>query len=167
MSKKIKLYVLRKTEGGNNTDVVVASSFYRANNAMKRIVSLLVNSMEDKENWNIPAEPDSKALTWRTKNQVNGRTISYSIRLRIVENEKCCGTCFHSNWDCEKCLLGNREIANKFVCNSYLPLGTRGLGFMNELRAESGIKTYGTNIINERPMTINDIPKHTKSVNEC
>ena len=162
--EKGRLYVLRKTENGRVADIRVVSTFLQATNGMKRVISLLIKGLSSQNGWDIPDLPKPRDLGWSVTNSITGHSISFEIRVREVEFNLSCGTCFHATWDCTKCLLGRKEIHKDFMCRNYLSMSDRALGWLNEMREENNLPTYGAKVLSERAMTNEDIPEQ---VSKC
>lgn len=110
--------------------------------------------------WNIDPTPNGKTMKWGIRNKAyKDSHITLQIFIRQTERTANCGTCFHSTWDCSRCMLGKREITDKgrFTCQNHLPLSDVALSLINEFRFKEDLNIYGGKEISERPMTQTDL----------
>lgn len=110
--------------------------------------------------WNADPTPNNKTFKWELRNKnYKDSFVSLQIFVRVIERTSNCGTCFHSTWDCERCMLGKREINDKtvFTCPCHLPLSDKALTLINEFRFKENLDIFGGKQIYERPVNQADI----------
>lgn len=110
--------------------------------------------------WNVDPTANNKTFKWELRNKTYKNSyITIQIYVRVIERASNCGTCFHATWDCERCMLGRREINNRniFTCPRHLPLSDVALSLINEFRFKENLDMFGGKEISERPMTQADL----------
>ena len=146
--------------------LICLPTFDRANRFMKGFMQtkLMENpkvcDAMGSELWRKDPEPTKRSFKWELRSVTRKEShITLQIYIRVIERDSNCGTCFHAAWNCEKCMLGKREIhdRNVFTCNKHLPLSNMSLALINEFRFKENLEVYNGEVVSERPMNQNDI----------